>query len=524
MTEKTTLIDENVLTLSHIPNVTEEKDPAKIMMDFSHPVDDRISALNRYYEAEGKDNTVEYVNKLVTMYELSGTKLLREYLFKMCTKSNIDPFLQSLAARALRSHDKTDNFGYKAIVEVFPKLNGVGTPYKIDFVKMLMTSEIHKEKALEYFLDIINDQRIDCDFRYKALANLEVLDNENKPSPSLIEFYMINSLISFLRAKPNMTLYRILAGQNLLRRHGLAKFLRNEVEDTLFGFAEDTAMDYNLRADASDVIMQLGSDSAVKEKAQRIILRLGVGNRNRPVNIYENLQNVHAQEVDDSVKEALAHLQLSGIEKRNGSPITVEYVEKKLDLLLKSERASLGLGPNDKFEKEEKVKIAMNRIIMDRALYSVFSCTLAHILLLVWTYLAQHDYREEIEKRLLEELCEMAGTCSSGFAARLVNVLSGFADFSIRISWEDQIGANLSGRLNARIREMDDITAMEKILEEMAMPSEIYENRGNFLKFFRESLPSLRDELYQEFKEFITDSQFDMFFRTAVSMYEIGSA
>jgi hypothetical protein len=523
MTEKTTLIDENVLALSHIPNVTEEKDPAKIMMDFSNPVEVRISALNRYYEIEGKDNTVEYVNKLVTMYELSGTKLLREYLFKICDISEIDPFLQSLAARALRSHDKTDNLGYTAITKVYPKLNGVGTPYKIDFVKMLMTSESHKEKALEYFLDIINDKRIDCDFRYKAIANLEVLDNENLPNPKLLDFYLINSCIEFLRSKSNMTLYRILAGQNLMRMKTTPVAFREEAETTLFGFAEDTLMDYNLRADASDVIMQLGSTPEVRERSQRIILRLGVGNQNRSLNIYENLQNVHTKEVDDSVKEALAHLQLSGIEKRMGTPITVQYVEKKLESLLRIERESLGLGPTDKFEKEEKVKIALNRIIMDRALYSVYNCTLAHILLLVWTYLAQHDSREELEKRLLEELSEMAGTCSSGFAARLVNVLSGFADFSIRISWESQIGANLSGRLNARVREMDDIDAMEKILEEMALPSELYEHRGTFLKFFRENIPSLRDELYQEFKEFITDSQFDLFFRTAVSMYEIGS-
>lgn len=524
MTEKITLLNETVLASTAFSVETEEKDPSKIMMDFSIPVEDRISALNRYYESEGKDNTVEFVNKLVTMYELSGTKLLREYLFKICDISLIDAFLQSLAARALRSHDKTDSFGYEAIVKVYPKLHGVGTPYKIDFVKMLMTSESHKEKALEYFLEIINDQKIDCDFRFKAIVNIESMGNETRPNSNLLDFYLTNSLISFLRLKSNMTFYRILAGQNLLGRKTLSAEFRDETENTLFGFAEDNSLDYNLRADASDVIMQLGSTSATKEKAQRIILRLGVGNRNRPVNIYENKQNVHAQQVDDSVKRALEHLQLSGIENRNGSPITIGYVEKKLDSLLKIERESLHLGPDDKFEKEEKVKIAMNRIIMDRALYSVYNCTLAHILLLVWTYLSQHDHREEMEKRLLEELSEMAGTCSSGFAARLVNVLSGFADFSIRISWEDQIGGNLSGRLNARIRDMDDINAMEKILEEMVLPSELYEHRENFLKFFRDNLPSLRDELYQEFKEYITDSQFDLFFRNAVSMYEIGSS
>jgi hypothetical protein len=59
-----------------------------------------------------------------------------------------------------------------------------------------------------------------------------------------------------------------------------------------------------------------------------------------------------------------------------------------------------------------------------------------------------------MKKRLLEELEEMSGTCSSGYATRLVNIISGFGEFNIRISWEDQIIANFSGRLNALVRSI----------------------------------------------------------------------
>ena len=67
-----------------------------------------------------------------------------------------------------------------------------------------------------------------------------------------------------------------------------------------------------------------------------------------------------------------------------------------------------------------------------------------------------------MKKRLLEELEEMSGTCSSGFASRLVNVISGFGDFKLTISWRDQIIANFTGRLNARAR---DITNDDKMKE-----------------------------------------------------------
>ena len=66
------------------------------------------------------------------------------------------------------------------------------------------------------------------------------------------------------------------------------------------------------------------------------------------------------------------------------------------------------------------------------------------------------DRPEEIQKRLLQELEEMSGTCSSGFASRLVNVFSGFGSFGIRISWEDQVKANFMGRLNAVARQITD--------------------------------------------------------------------
>jgi hypothetical protein len=64
------------------------------------------------------------------------------------------------------------------------------------------------------------------------------------------------------------------------------------------------------------------------------------------------------------------------------------------------------------------------------------------------------------KKRLLEELIDMYGTCSSGFSSRLVNVISGYGDFNLNISWRDQIIANFTGRLNARAR---DISSKEKM-------------------------------------------------------------
>ena len=67
----------------------------------------------------------------------------------------------------------------------------------------------------------------------------------------------------------------------------------------------------------------------------------------------------------------------------------------------------------------------------------------------------------------------MSGKCATGYAYRLVNVLSGFGDYSIRISWEDEIGSNLSALLNRRIQELEDEEYMENILVEMSLQTDL---------------------------------------------------
>ena len=193
---------------------------------------------------------------------------------------------------------------------------------------------------------------------------------------------------------------------------------------------------------------------------------------------------------------------------RDGVVIDIGYVENEI----------IRLGSKDR----PNIQVSLNRIVMDRALYSKYNCTLSHILLQVWTYICGHKYESEMKKRLLEEMDEMAGTCSSGFAGRLINTISGFGDFTMRISWRDQISGNLSARINKKIQDMDDLRLQEKVMNEMTLETPYYEDRKNFLKFLRRHVFGLREELYSEFKDYITDTDFDLYFRGAMSMYETG--
>ena len=129
--------------------------------------------------------------------------------------------------------------------------------------------------------------------------------------------------------------------------------------------------------------------------------------------------------------------------------------------------------------------------------------------------------------RLVEELVDMSNTCSSGHAIRLASVLNGFIEQSIKISFEDQILANLNGRLQSAISKIEDEDLQGEIVIEMLINGS-GEMRKNFYKFFREHISQIREELWSEFCDnpidgrLIEDTDFDMHFHRAVIHFTSG--
>ena len=149
-----------------------------------------------------------------------------------------------------------------------------------------------------------------------------------------------------------------------------------------------------------------------------------------------------------------------------------------------------------------------------------------------------------MEKRLLEELIEMSGTCSSGYVSRLINCVSGYGEMMLKISFEEQIISNFSGRLNSSLNKICDNNSLmrknidkvklimnleneneeildefyERILEEMTTTE--YKDKKHFLLFFRTYISSIREEMFKEFIEYISESEFDLYFRKALSYYD----
>lgn len=600
-------------------SVSKNDDLLSIIFDLTVDIQERLKALSTYYDENG-ENTIEIVNKLCNTYALSGTRLLETFLHSICETSKVSVMLKLIIVKSLLSYDRQIESeqtqeeieylnantqrrrqqAYAILNHLTKTMSDLPTIQQIEAIFMLMEESKYKNESLSVFCAFLANTTIPCDYRYKTLLRIEQFD---KKVVCERDFFSKESMFFFIHDTRNMTMYRILAGQYILQnlRNFIDNNERKNIQNILLSIAENTEMDFNLRADAADTLLNVGNEECIV-KAREIIILLSFAMGQRKT-VFDNAQNVHVAEIEESVSEILFVLMNEPILRMdNEEPITFDFVRSKIEGKLKLEKGTRCNRPckHTKCEicdncvkrknsaccdeecetflcKKTNIVLSLNRIAVDRVLYSKYSVTLSGILLRVWSYLTRHKSREEMEKRLLEELYDMSGTCSSGFASRLVNVLSGFGEFNIHISWRDQIIANFTGRLNAAARKIDDENSIymtdenhltdlvmlyltanpgvlkimkedrkndivkkylktnrkrkiklvveefkDNVLAEMTINTTNASARSNFLKFFRDNMLKIREEMYTEFREHITDTDFDLWFRAAIMSYETG--
>ena len=492
----------------------DNKNLSELIYNFSLSIEIRIKALENYYKNK-REETIEIINKIAGIYHFSGSKILESFLFAICDKEcNISVCLKLESAKSIHFFNNDNENGYIALECVCKQMIDLPTPCKIEAICMLMKSDMFKNKCKEYFCFLINDYNIECNFRYKTILSLEKQSIKNK------DYYLKESCISFLDRETNAITHRILSSQYLLQKCNLDLYIKELVENILLLFANDVNLQYNERADASDTLLRFGSDEN-KIRARNVIILLGIDGQNIVKTVFNNAQNVHTEEIEESVIEILDMLHKKytlSITETDSSILTFEYIEKQINDIIKFGSCNFNLLLDS--DKILLINLSLNRINLDRALYSKYNCSLSSILIKVYFYISSSIDKDILMERLLEELIEMSGTCSTGFASRLINTISGFENISIRISFEDQISSNIFGRLNAKIRDIEDEDIKFKILEEMTVSS--LKDKKTFYTFFISVIPSIKEEMYQEFRSYMSDTDFDMYMIKAISLYQYG--
>lgn len=459
------------------------------------PIQTRVDFLMRYFERD-PDAINELLASLLGIYFMSRTCLVREYLEYICRTLTRIPLCYRLqcALDLGHAHDIVSGMFEREEKE----MTLLAVPIRLDAIHSLITVPEMQHAALRYLTQIIQDLSLDAMFRLKTLQSLERLSD-----PDRRHFFLNPLIVMFLKQPDNSMGARTLACQYILTKCSTQTALVEEAIAHLVKVASDRCLEEDPRADACDILLRHGGVE-VMDEAKRILMELSNGGTSRrATTIYSNRQNAHVKSID--------HNALLILEKI----LSLEYKDQPFDQV-----QGLVLTAAS---HHAQVQSALTRIALDRATYGALNLDLRTILVKVWGYIEHAtDFKDEMTQRLIEELIEADQKCSSGFVVRMVNALSGFTDeIHLGISFEEQIVANLEARLNDRIKRIQDGEYRDKILDEMTLDVSLFAERGNFLKFFRENISSIRDlELYPEFRAHMSDTDFDLYIHKAIAHYE----
>jgi len=399
--------------------------------------------------------------------------------------------------------------------------NSVLVDYRVEACRYLFASETpdHRELAQECLIGIIETNGYPCEYRYKTIAGfisktgIATRLNATKLKVAYDETFVYGLQNAFFFNEENGVRERILSGQHMLDMGCVPQETKKEILDILVRISE-THADTMVRADAADVILRLGTPE-YKTRARQIITDLGfdsvtslstsllTGNAlSRVRTIYNNSQNVHDEKIAESVNKFIERI------------IADTDVQLKSYLEVYQEVADMirerGLAPTKRFMAFK----AMNRVHIDTATFTDNKVTLAEIFVHVWLRIcaADNEKRKQLEDALLDELVDMGDTCSSGHSARFVNVFAA-EDEDFRIGWEEQIVANIAGRINAKIRDHPDADLRASISMGM-LPDAEEEDRKAYVTFINDALDAIRKEMYKEFvtEGYIRSKEFDAYF------------
>lgn len=284
--------------------------------------------------------------------------------------------------------------------------------------------------------------------------------------------------------KTKCALFYVIMSCEFLLEQKADPSIHKEVAGMLLKIATDKKKDVRTRADAADVILN-HPDVAGEEiitMAQNTIQEIGEeGQTELEKTVYSNKENVHM--LNDTFKKYIeeSHKRYIG------------FLTKMSDLTQIVE--DIGERMNLSDDSLFKVRQSMDRIMVEPTLHTSRKVSTSTIFCLIFYIISQHSAKEQLEERFLQELEDMANTCSTGHAKRLVNVMIGFTDeLEGSIDIVDQFVANIKARLMATIRNMKDEDQRDALLEAMA-------SKGAEKEPFNRHIKSVADRIEEELKE-----------------------
>jgi len=483
---------------------------------------DRLKALTSYLKhipEEGADMLARFRDMVGFLRGAECDNMVR-ILVQVTRSQAIGSHERMITAVSLYNHSQFD-----VCYDCFSDLacdTSVMVKYRVEATRYLFASENddHLQTAQEALLEIIDSASYPSEFRYSVIAGfisttgIGTMLNVQKLKVPYDEEFVYSLQTAFFYNKSNGVRERILSGQHMLAMRCVDDVEKKSVGDTLLAVAtDDDVKDQNIRGDAADVVLRLGTPDQ-RRIARQVIADLGFatveGNKGnlleRTRTIYSNAQNVHDDKTHECVERFIERI----VNETNVALRQYNEVHQEVTEMIRRK----GGDQATKF----KAYKALNRVSVDTATFTKLKVTIAEVFIHVWIRIQQKEdgKRENLEDRMFEELVDMSDTCSSGHAARFVNVLS-LDDATLVISWESQIKANIVGRMNARIQAIEDEdqrgSASMGCLDD-AEPEDV----KAYKDFIMKNVVTLRAELRKEFvgEGYIREAEFNEYFERGV--------
>lgn len=389
------------------------------IFDFSLTISERCQ-----YIVENIENITEIISKLKTMALISPIEQFEDYLIYIIECYKIDIFSRLDCIDTLLTINQCVAYELLYVLFIDNEMVDLARPRYYSYCLILLNCdlELYQDYAIELLKLFFTDQNVSITYRYKLLTNLDSDEDIEKIKNRKQDF-----LFYFIFNEKH-ELYKLFACQQCMNNPLTYDIIKEIVKTT----NNDV-----IKAEACDLLLtsQTPKDHDI---AMSILMELG-----KSKSIYENKQNVHFESIEKSAMEGIGK-----IIKLSLKSLTYEYVKNDLMNFIKD------------YENEDFIKLesVFYRIEIDRVLYVPIHQNLQSILCKIYSYIETFDkeLQDELKNRLIEEMKDMAGTCSSGFLTRMVNCLTGYTDVGIFISFEDQIKASLHHTINSYIMNLQE--------------------------------------------------------------------
>jgi hypothetical protein len=235
-------------------------------------------------------------------------------------------------------------------------------------------------------------------------------------------------------------------------------------------------------------IRELERQQAEERERRRALMMVNAQPRIYPLNrntIYDDSQNVH----DHVVNQSVLHVCLRLMELYQPDGYVLGEVEAQLHSICNE-------------QERENINTVLQRIEIDTSMFNTTGTMfgLYDVFSSLWKYIQSHSAKEDLLKRLVEEMVAMANYCSTGHLSRFVNVIQGFTDdemLQIRISNEQQIRAVITQYLDTVL-----MNAPEDVTDAM-----METDKTPFYDFIRDTMnkriPSLMEEYGSDIGKYI---------------------